>query len=422
MKSSAMEHPRGKYAREPMDRFPARGRLFRKYVALFVAVVTVALLANGLTEIWFSFRELRTALVRMQRAQAEAAAEKINEFVRGIEGQLAWMVQLPWSQNSIEEWRFDAVRLLRQVPAITDLARLDGEGREQARSSRLASDVIGSHSELSQDPKFVQAIANKHYYGPVYIRRDSEPYMTLAIAGARRDYGVVVAEVNLRFIWDVVSLMKVGERGLAYVVDADGRLIAHPDVSLVLRNTDLSRLPQVLAAREAGTTPFQDGEAANSLDGKRVLTAYAPVASLGWLLFVETPVEEVYAPLYASIRRAGLLIPAALALAVLVGFFLARQIIVPIRALRDGAARIASGDLSQRISIETGDELEELGEQFNSMAARLQAKERADARYLEWLRRLAEFLRHEVRHPIAQIHSSLELIQPHTLRTLYAAT
>src|SRR5215472_391972 len=143
---------------EGADQIPARGRLFRKYIALFVAVVAAALLANGLIEIWFSYQEQRAALVRMQRAQAEAAAAKISEFIREIEGQLGWMTQLPWSASSPEEWRFDAVRLLRQVPAITELARLDGAGREQARMSRLAVDVIGSQADLSGDPKFVQTI------------------------------------------------------------------------------------------------------------------------------------------------------------------------------------------------------------------------------------------------------------------------
>ena len=355
---------------EPTNRVPGGGRLFRKYVALFVAVVTVALLANGLIEIWFSYQELRTELMRAQRAQAEAAAEKISEFVREIEGQLGWMAQLPWSDSSVEEWRLDAVRLLRQVPAITELSRLDGEGREQAFTSRLDVDVIGSGADFSEDPKFVKAVANRHYYGPVHFRRESEPYMTLAIPGARRNYGVVVAEVNLRFIWDVVSEMKVGERGIAYVVDADGRLIAHPDISLVLRNTDLSQLPQVQAALAAGATPSQDD--ANSLDRKPVLSAHAPVGSLGWLLFVETPVEEAYAPISASILRSVLLILGALALAVTAGLLLARRMVVPIRALRDGAARIGSGDLGQRLSIKTGDELEALGDQFNSMAAQLQ--------------------------------------------------
>ena len=63
-------------------------RLFRKYVALFVAVVSVALLTNGLFEIWFSYQEHKSALIRIQREQAEAAAAKIGQFVKEIEGQL----------------------------------------------------------------------------------------------------------------------------------------------------------------------------------------------------------------------------------------------------------------------------------------------------------------------------------------------
>jgi signal transduction histidine kinase/CheY-like chemotaxis protein len=90
------------------------------------------------------------------------------------------------------------------------------------------------------------------------------------------------------------------------------------------------------------------------------------------MVFVELPVGEAYAPLYASIRRSGALLLAAFVLAVFAGLYLARRMVVPIRALRDGAARIGSGDLTQRIAIRTNDELEALGNQFNSMAAQLQ--------------------------------------------------
>ena len=78
---------------------------------------------------------------------------------------------------------------------------------------------------------------------PVYFRKESEPYLTMAIAGAGRSGGVTVAEVNLKFIWDVVSRIQVGKAGAAYVVDERGLLIAHPDIGVVLRKTDLSRLP-----------------------------------------------------------------------------------------------------------------------------------------------------------------------------------
>ena len=143
---------------------------------------------------------------------------------------------------------FDALRLLRQVPAITELAQIDSTGHERLRVSRLAMDVVDSGLDLSKDPKFTEAVAHKVYYGPVYFRRESEPYMTLALAGTRKDAGVSIAEVNLKLIWDVVSNIKVGEHGHAYVVGSQGRLIAHPDISLVLRNTDMSKLAQVQAA------------------------------------------------------------------------------------------------------------------------------------------------------------------------------
>jgi signal transduction histidine kinase/CheY-like chemotaxis protein/HAMP domain-containing protein len=355
-----------------------RRRLFTKYVALFVAVVCVALLSNGIFDVFFYYQEHKASLIRIQREQAEAAAAKIGQFIKEIESQLGWTTQLPWSAGSIEQRRFDALRLLRQVPAITELAQLDATGKERLRVSRLAMDVVASGADLSSDPKFAEAVAHKVYYGPVYFRRESEPYMTLAIAGTRRDAGVSVAEVNLKLIWDVVSQIKVGERGHAYVVDAQGRLIAHPDISLVLRNTDMSKLAQVRAARASasGASTGDNGpetvQEAENIEGRKVLTAYAPVAPLGWLMFVELPAEEAYAPLYAALQRLGFVLLGALGFAVLAGMFLAGRMVGPIQALQAGAARIGRGDLAQRITIKTGDELEGLADQFNDMAGQLQ--------------------------------------------------
>jgi hypothetical protein len=75
------------------ERPRARGRLFRKYVGLFLAVVCVALLTNGLSEIWFSYQEHKSALIRIQREQAEAAAAKIGQFIKEIESQVGWTTQ-----------------------------------------------------------------------------------------------------------------------------------------------------------------------------------------------------------------------------------------------------------------------------------------------------------------------------------------
>ena len=349
-----------------------RGRLFAKYVALVAAVVTIALISSGAFEVWFSYREHSAALFRIQQEQAAAAAAKIATFIAEIQGQLGWTTQLPWS-GKLEQRRFDCLRLLRQVPAITEISELDPSGHEQLRISRLALDVTGSKIDYSKDPKFTDAVANKVYYGPVFFRRGSEPYMTLAISGARRGAGVSVAEVNLKFIWDVVSQIKVGVHGKAYVIDRQSRLIAHPDISMVLRNSNLANLQQVKAARASGAGRQEQGvDEVTDLQGQPVLAAYAPVEPLGWLVFVELPLREAYTPMYASLERTGALLAGGLVLALLSGLFLARRMVVPISTLREGAARFGAGNLSQRISLHTGDELEALAGQFNDMAGRLQ--------------------------------------------------
>ena len=350
-----------------------RSRLFVKYVALFVTVVVLALVANGVFEIWFAYQEQKDSLIGIQREQAQAAA-KIEQFITEIQSQVGWTTQLPWSDSTLEQRRFDALRLLRQVPAITELAQIDATGHEQLRVSRLTMDVVGSGVDYTSKPEFTEAVAHKVYFGPVYFRRESEPYMTLSLAGARKETGVSIAQVNLKLIWDVVSKIKVGERGRAYVVVADGRLIAHPDISLVLRNTDMSRLAQVRSAPAAPprTMVASRSRKPDDIAGHRVLTAFASVKPLGWLVFVETPIEEAYGPLYASIQRTGLVLFGALLLAFIAGMALAGRMVVPIQALRAGAARIGTGDLSQRIDIKTGDEVEMLADQFNDMAGRLQ--------------------------------------------------
>ena len=177
--------------------------------------------------------------------------------------------------------------------------------------------------------------------------------------------------MNLRFIWDVVSQIRVGKNGRAYVVDTSGRLIAHPDISLVLRNTDLSGLAHIKAIRTGIGAGVESAPATNEA-GRSVLIAHAEIAPLGWLVLVELPVAEAFAPLYASLLATGLVLLGGLILAVLASLFLARKMVTPIQALQTGAAQIGAGALGHRIDIDSGDELQALGDQFNNMAAQLQ--------------------------------------------------
>jgi signal transduction histidine kinase/ActR/RegA family two-component response regulator len=353
-------------------RIPA-GRLFRKHVVLTGGAMAMLLAVSSAIDIWWSYRDQEALLVRIQRAHADAAAARIADFVRGIEAQLSWMTHRTWSGGSFEARQLEALRLLRQVPPIAELTLIDDRGREQVKVSRLTKDEMGSGIDRSQDAAYLAALERKIHYGDVRFRNGSEPHVAIGLAGERQAAGVVMAEVDLKFVWDVVNEIRIGSRGVAFVVDAGGRLIAHPDMSLVLRVPDLGHLPQVRGARDAAASEPSIVAAGSSLAGGPVLSAHSVIAPLGWQVFVELPIAEAYAPVTASLWRSFFLLAVGLAAALGIALHLAQIFFTPIMALRAGAASIEKGDLGHRISIHTGDELEGLGDQFNSMASRLQA-------------------------------------------------
>ncbi|HEY7085531.1 MAG TPA: GAF domain-containing protein [Hyphomicrobiaceae bacterium] len=353
---------------------PQRGGLFRKYAALLVALVGGSLIVSAAIEMYYSWGESRQALIAVQREKAQGAAAVIEQFVKEIEGQVGWATGFLPAGSGLEQRRFDFLRLLRQAPAITEVSYLDADGREQIKVSRLAMDTLASGADLSHEPKFAVARANKRYLSPVYFRKESEPYITLAMTGIGRSAGVTVAEVNLKFILDDISRIHVGKAGVAYVVDEHGLLIAHPDIGLVLRKTDLSRLAHVRLA----LNKLKDGAIdvpAVSLDhsGREVLTASAPIGSLGWLVFVDLPLSEALQPVYAVLYRTLGVLAGGLLLAALAGVWLARRMVVPISAVAQGAARIGGGDLDYRIDVASGDEVQSLADSFNDMGSRLKA-------------------------------------------------
>ena len=346
------------------------GKLFRKYLLLIMSLVSVALLVSGGTSLYFSYQEVRSALGNLQHEKAIGAASRIEQYVRQTSQQLSYAALPQLDAGDVEVRRIEFLKLLRQAPEITDIAQLDAGGREQIAVSRLGMDVAASNRDRSQDPAFTNAKRGQPWYGPVYFRKETEPYMTMAIRSGGEKGPVTVAEVNLKFIWDVVSRIKIGDKGKAYVIDANGLLIADPDIGLVLRKTSLAALPHVKAAAQVHGAN-EPAMVSKDLAGTSVLTAAAPIELLAWKVFVEQPIAEVYARLDAAIVRTAALLLAGLVISALAASALARSMVRPIRTLDEGARRIGAGELDQTIVIKTGDELEGLADQFNRMTAQL---------------------------------------------------
>ncbi len=337
-----------------------RGGLFAKYVTSLVGLVVFVLAVNGAMETWISYRATKTSLTDAMTEKAEATAKRIDQSISELERQISVVTRA--SRGTLEQRRSDYAQLLNQVPAVDRLSLLNGEGREQLRLSRTKVSV-NDGTDFSRDARFTETVTRGVSFSPIYFE-GTQPFMSIAVAHSGFNAGVTVAEIDLRFLSDFLG---VGKATFAYLVDPRGQVIASsangPEVS-----TDLSKLPQVAAQTAPVSRALEQGTGA---DGNSVLSASRAVPKLDWVMFFEQPTAQALAPIRDQILRVALLIGVGLLVAILAGTLLARRMVIPITALRTGARRLGAGDFSHRIDVHTHDELEELADQFNSMAGQL---------------------------------------------------
>jgi class 3 adenylate cyclase len=377
-----------------MDRSRVQWRrsLFQKYFVVLFIVVVVPLLANGISDAWFGYRDQRAMLNALLRTEAASAAGRIGSFLDGIKDQLSWTVRQAWSAGAREQHRFDALGVLRQVPAVVSITLVDGDGIEQLYVSRIDLNRIASGVDRSRDLAVSGARSARTWYGPVTYYHDSEPFMTIAVAGNRRATGIAVAEINLKLIWDVISAIQVGHTGHAFVLDQPGRLIAHPDISLVLRGTNDETLRAMRGLRQEIDAASGEAITIKNTEGETVVTAMAAIPGADWMVFVEQPLSEAFAPIYSALWRTGALLLAGAAFAGALAYWLARRMTGPIRLLEKGTERIGAGQFDHRINIATGDEFERLATRFNRMAGELAVSQERSER----IARLKRFLAPQV--------------------------
>ena len=372
-----------------------RRSLFRKYFLVLFAAVVFPVAASGISNTWFSYVDQRAILSALLRSEATSAADKIESFLDGMKVPLGSTIpQAGRAKASVKQLRLLVVRAMHQVPGILSISLLDGTGAERLHISRTGSNRTEGGADRSGDPAVVGARTAKVWYGPVTYRQGSEPSITMAMTNYDDTVVVntVIAEISLKPIWLIVSEIRVGRSGQAFVVDQTGHLIAHPAISKVMQGADEKAASTLRGLRDAVAAAGGTAIANRNAENERVVTAGAPVAAAGWTVFVEQSQAEAFAPLYASLWRTGGLLLAATVLAAVLAYWLARRMSGPIRLLEEGALKIGAGQFDHRINIDTGDELERLAVRFNQMAQELAiSRDRA-----ERMTRLKRFLAPQV--------------------------
>jgi two-component system NtrC family sensor kinase len=350
-------------------------KLATRYFIAFAALATSACVTIAIVGAVGHYRENVAHVGEVQRAEARVVAMRIAGYLETLAMQLRDVDALPWSSGLLDDndRRSELQRLLKLNPAIYELRFVTPTGRERNFVSRVGQDRKGERAPWSLNERYPRGRYVDVWYGPAYFKEGSTPYVSLVVrSGEQTD--MLVAEVNLRYVTDVIAMSKIGRNGRAYVVDNTDHLIAHPNLSFVHRKVSLAGIPQVASARARDWHSSLNGftQPARSPDtGSEVLTSAAIISSPQWLVFVEQPLHEVMAPVRASIYRAGVLLALFLLVGILCSRYLAMRLTRPIIELERGAARIGSGDLSARVVAGNKDELESLASEFNRMAESL---------------------------------------------------
>ncbi len=326
--------------------------------------------------------------VRQFRSQLDDAARGLVYFMADPAQQVAWLGQAQLAHRQFH-----------------DLAVTDVTGQEMARKIWLVPEYLTPLRMRAGAPAVDTALGGEFYLGRVYISDQYQaPFVQMAVpiyTASGAVTGALVAEVDLSQLWVVIKEVQAGQAGLVYMVDEEGRLIAYRESELV--QGPLAQLPRVAVVpvvRDYMLRHAESVEIGAQPSGllcmlrkqcEPVLAYHRPIEETGWGVIVEQPTRVAYAEANALLVLAVVLVALALAILILLGGYIRRGVLQPIHLLSQGAAALAGGRLAQRIQIDTGDEIEALAREFNTMAASLQRSQEQLEEYARTLeQRVAE--------------------------------
>lgn len=343
----------------------------------FFALSAVALLISSFLQLFLNFQIQRDTIASQQQLIAQSASSQVSSFIQEGFGALEAAVSLVnpvVASPAIQRQILDS--LLGTQPAFREIMLLDKQNQQLAYTSRFFQMPSGQFVAQLTDDMLAQSRQGQRYIGPIYIESiTNEPLVILAVPvlDALRDFqGILVAEVNLKFMWDLVDRLQVGETGWAYVVDRQGTLIAFRETDRVLKGEnvrDIVKVAQFISSTESIDTLTSQLYA--GIRGTEVVGTFIALGMPDWAVIVEVPRLEAYRE---AIRSGWVAVGTTVIMAVLaglIGAYIARRMAVPLSNLTTTATRIAAGETELQAAIAGPGEVSRLAMAFNSMTQQL---------------------------------------------------
>jgi rsbT co-antagonist protein RsbR len=346
-------------------------------LAFFTLSAVVLLISSGL-QIVSNIQAQEEIISSKQQLIAHAAARTVSSFIQekfSVLETTVGLTDLVTASPKAQQQILDS--LLGPQPAFRQLVVLNAQNQEVAHVSRISRDAAGRLSDQRKGDILVQLKQGKRYISSIYLDPlTSEPLVLMAVpaTNALGDVqGVLVAEVNLKFMWDVVDQLKVGETGQAYVVDRAGKLLAFSDTARVLKGENVSQLQAVRTfIANPGAPPTTVVQTYVGISGATVVGTYVPLEVPDWAVVTELPWAEAYQEIIRqAVFSSGITLAVAV-LAGLLGVFVARRLAVPLVNLTRTATRITEGEMELQAAVGGPREVAGLAMAFNSMTTQLQ--------------------------------------------------
>ena len=344
---------------------------FRWTISL-IFLALLPLMVLGVIVSWKSYTVQTELTDKYQHEVSQHALSHVEVFIHELEAILSMAIKI-YNFNSIShEEKAVALSKLRtigdekHVNLIEELSFIDGSGREQVRIDRLSIFTRDEMRELSSAKVFQKPMkTGLVYYGSILIdERTGEPFYSMGIPTvdlrSGKASGVLVAKIRLHAAWELLTNMRVGEGGRAYIVDSLGRVVSHKNRSLVLKGANLEK--------KSGECFIEKG-----LEGGYVLRVCEPF-SLGdneFRLVTDIPIFEALGPTIELIQTFVFLLFISFGGAIILGFLVQKHVVRPIETLSKTAKAITDGELDQRAEVKRDDEIGSLAIAFNTMANRL---------------------------------------------------
>ena len=261
--------------------------------------------------------------------------------------------------------------------------------------------------DMRDQPFFLE---EHEFFSEVYFSPSRFPLMTIAepISRFNQQVGKLVAEIDLKSIWTLVDSVTIGNTGYAFLLSADGQVIAHPDRDKVFNREDYSAYDFYQNLKSGAAQQIT-----HDVNGESVILVHSEVPRLGWSVLVEQSQEEAFQLASQMQRNVMYFTTLTVLIAIILGIFGVRRFAKPLLELVRGAREYGAGNLEHKIDLPTRDELAELASEFNAMANSLKENQRELQRMerLAALSRFAALVSHEVRNPLNSMNINMQMLK-----------